>query len=210
MSDVIIFGFPQSTYVRTAAMACVEKGVAYEVRGVDFMADDYRGRHPFQKIPAFQHGDFHCIETPAIAVYVDQRFEGPPLQPADPAGKALMWQWISSIECYMYPALIPDIVIERVVVPLRGGVSDEEKIKAALPRAEYCLDVLNEALESSAWLAGDQLTIADLFLAPIAAYIAASPDIGDSARRRGGLTAWLARISERPSFTGTNPPPPKL
>ena len=29
MSDVILYGPPQSTYVRTARMACEEKGVPY-------------------------------------------------------------------------------------------------------------------------------------------------------------------------------------
>jgi len=206
MSEPVIYGFPQSTYVRTACMACEEKGIAYRLEPVDFRDEAYRRKHPYQKIPAFSHGGFECFETPAICVYVDEAFEGPALQPGDPAGKARMWQWISAIEAYIYPALIPNIVIERLVVPMRGGTPDEDKIKAAIPGAEYAMDTLDRALADQSWLAGGSCSVADLILAPIMSYAAQSDDIGKQARQRGHLWAWGQRIFARPSFQKTSPP----
>ena len=29
MTEIVLYGFPQSTYVRTARLACEEKGVAH-------------------------------------------------------------------------------------------------------------------------------------------------------------------------------------
>ena len=34
MADLILYGIPQSTYVRSACMACIEKGVPYTLEPV--------------------------------------------------------------------------------------------------------------------------------------------------------------------------------
>ncbi|MCP4330437.1 MAG: hypothetical protein GY791_18595 [Alphaproteobacteria bacterium] len=86
MSDVVVYGFPQSTYVRTTRICLQEKGVAYTIESVDLSADDYPTLHPFRKVPAFRHDDFHLYETAAIARYVDMAFDGPALTPADARG----------------------------------------------------------------------------------------------------------------------------
>ena len=90
MADIIIYGAAMSTYVRTARMACEEKGVVYDLLEVDHLSDEYREVHPFAKMPAMRHGDFVLYETDAIARYVDEAFEGPPLQPADVRARARM------------------------------------------------------------------------------------------------------------------------
>ncbi|WP_245520908.1 glutathione S-transferase N-terminal domain-containing protein, partial [Mesorhizobium sp. M8A.F.Ca.ET.208.01.1.1] len=54
-----------------------EKGVDYELAPVDIFAADgipawYLERHPFGRIPAFEHDGFRLFETGAIARYVDE------------------------------------------------------------------------------------------------------------------------------------------
>ncbi|MCG8422050.1 MAG: glutathione S-transferase N-terminal domain-containing protein [Proteobacteria bacterium] len=46
MSQLILFGPPQSSYVRTARWACAEKGVDHELRPVELGSDDHRRLHP--------------------------------------------------------------------------------------------------------------------------------------------------------------------
>jgi glutathione S-transferase len=56
-------------------------------------------RHPFGKIPAFEHDSFRLYEAGAIARYIDEAFAGVPLQPADVRGRARMTQIIRSGCC---------------------------------------------------------------------------------------------------------------
>lgn len=88
LNAVILYGFPQSTYVRTARMACEEKGVPYQLESIKLRSDAPRELHPFGEIPVLQNGNFVLYETPAIARYVDEAFDGPPQQPADPSDRA--------------------------------------------------------------------------------------------------------------------------
>ncbi len=87
MTDVKLYGFPQSTYVRTARLACEEKGVAYEIVPTEIGSPENLAVHPFARVPAMSHGDFKCFETAAICRYVDEAFDGPALQPADARAK---------------------------------------------------------------------------------------------------------------------------
>ena len=97
MADVKLYGFPQSSYVRTVRLVLEEKAVAYELVPVSFGSDELLAVQPFGKIPAFAHGDFRLYETSAICRYVDETFDGLALTPNDARGRARMEQWISAI-----------------------------------------------------------------------------------------------------------------
>ena len=60
MANLEIIGFPQSTYVRVARMACEEKGVAYDLRPAPPHSPEVLAIHPFGKIPAMRHGDIRA------------------------------------------------------------------------------------------------------------------------------------------------------
>ncbi|MEE8248170.1 MAG: glutathione S-transferase N-terminal domain-containing protein, partial [Alphaproteobacteria bacterium] len=45
MTEVVIYGFPQSTYVRTARLVCEEKGVAYDLAPVEFGSPEHLELH---------------------------------------------------------------------------------------------------------------------------------------------------------------------
>ena len=180
MSDPILFGAAYSVYVRIARLALVEKGVAHRLVEVDVFAEggppaDYLARHPFGRIPAFQHDGFRLYESGAITRYVDEAFPGPALQPAAPKARARVNQAISILDSYAYRPLVWDIFVERVRAPQNGRAPDEAKIAAALPRAETCLAALEAAMADSPWLAGPSLTLADLHAAPIFAYAVLAP-----------------------------------
>jgi glutathione S-transferase len=209
MADVTIHGFPQSTFVRTARMVCEEKGVEYDVEPLEFGSAAHLALHPFAKIPAFSHGDVTLYETLAIAVYVDMAFDGPALQPKDAATKAGMVQWLSAFNDYGYDALIRGLVIPRLVQPSRGEEPDEAAIKATLPRIERFLEVADEALAKSDFLAGDALSFADLMLVPCVFYLSLTPEGEALLAKYGAVAAWLERMMARPSFAATMPPPPK-
>ena len=87
MAEVTIYGVPGSPFMRAVQMGLEEKGAAYRIHALgpgEAKGEAYLARHPFGRIPAFQHGDFELYETQAILRYVDEVLPGPALQPAEP------------------------------------------------------------------------------------------------------------------------------
>ena len=100
--------------MRAVRLALEEKGVQYELVPIDIFAPDgappeHKVRHPFGKIPAFEHAGFNLYEAGAIIRYVDEAFPGPRLQPDDSRGRARMNQIISILDSYAYRTLVWDI-----------------------------------------------------------------------------------------------------
>ncbi len=208
MTDIVVYGIPQSTYVWTTRMVLEEKGVAYSLEIPDWRSDAYREHHPFNKMPAFRHGAVKLFEAPAITAYLEEVFPEPALQPADAAGRARMSQWISAFGDYFYTELIRHIVLEYVFPSAEGGKPDRTKIDAALPAVDRQLDVVDSLLSDKPWLIGKLLTRADLFLAPMIHYLRQTPEGSKLMEGREHLNRWYDAIRQRPSFTSTTPPSP--
>jgi len=191
MSPVKIHGFPQSTYVRTACMACCEKGVAYEVVPLAFREPAHAALHPFLRMPAMEYGTVTLFETLAIAGYIDEAFEGRSLQPNEPADHARMRQWISAGIDYLYDDLVG------------AGFSGDDVTDDALETAAKDLTILDGALSGSPYLAGQTMSLADLFMAPMIAYGCTSGKAAAMVDARPNLAKWRDRMFARDSFIAT-------
>lgn len=209
MADITIYGLQLSTFTRTARMACVEKDVSYDLVEVELGSPAHLAVQPFGKVPAMKHGDFVLYETAAIARYIDSAFPGGRLSPSEPKAAARMIQWVSATADCAYQVMIRELVWQRVVVPMQGGKADEAMIKAAVPKLERQLAIYDKALGENAWLAGNALTIADLFLAPILFYVAGTPEGQAALKSRNAINRWFGAVMERPSFKATMPQFPK-
>jgi glutathione S-transferase len=199
-----VYGARYSVYVRSVLLALTEKDVAHDVVEVDVFAEggpppEHRRRHPFGKIPAFEHGGFRLFETPAILRYVDEAFPGPALQPADARGRARMMQAIGVLDSYAYRCWVWDIYVERVSKPKRGVAADEARIAAALPKAETVAATLDDILGDRAFLAGDGVSLADLHAAPMLGYFERAPEGATLIARHARLSGWWRRLAARPS-----------
>ena len=195
MSEVILHGIGPSTYVRTCRMALDEKGVAYTLDPVMPQAPEQLARHPWGKVPALSHGDVTLFESLAITRYVDEAFEGPALQPADPLDRAQMNQWISAYVDYMYAPIVRSIVIQRLVIE----TPDSDAIAAAMPDAEKSIGILGDRLSAVPYLAGSAMSLADLFVLPAIDYLAMVPEGGPLLEAAGNVTDWAARMAARES-----------
>jgi len=205
MSDVIVYGVGASTYVRTVRLALEEKGVTYTHEPLVPQSDEMKALHPFGKVPAFRHGDRVIAESLAISTYVDEVFEGPPLRPAEPGPQAVMHEWISLYIDDMYGPMGPGLVIQRLVVPARGGTPDEDMIAKAVPVVRGHLVMLNETLTERPWLAGGALSLADMYFAPMVFYFHMIPEGETLLDGLDGVAHWYEAISGRDSFTATEP-----
>jgi glutathione S-transferase len=210
IGKVSVFGAAYSVYVRAVRLALVEKDVPYELIGVDVFAPDgpppdHWARHPFGRIPVFQHDGFRLYEAGAIERYIDEAFDGPRLQASAPQARARMNQAIGILDSYAYRTLIWDIYVERVINPREGRPSDEIRIAAALPRAEICLVALENVMQQGAWLAGEQFTLADCHAAPMLDYFQRTPEGAHMLESRQSLSRWWERMAVRPGMLATAP-----
>lgn len=209
MSDITLYGFPASSYTWSARLAAAEKGVSHDLEPVEFGSDAHKAISPFAKIPVMKHNDFILYETSAICRYIDETFDGPALQPGDAKGRALMEQWNSAIVDYFYDWCIRRIVVQRVLVPMRGGETDEAMIADAIPHAKHVLSVADKALSATPYLTGDEPSISDYLLLPIAFYSTQVPEGEQTMAGLSALKDWLGRMQSRPSFAATAPEPPQ-
>lgn len=191
-APIRIHGYPVSTWTRTLRMTCAEKGVAYELVPVRYGSEEHGALHPFRRMPILEIGETVIFETLAATGYIDEAFDGPSLQPADPAGRAAMRTWMGVCGDYLFRQVVRGIPRDRTP-------TDEELSVArkALGRAESMLG------DEGTFLAGDALSLADLYLAPqLANCREKAPEILAEHPR---LTGWLETIEQRPSFTSTEP-----
>lgn len=211
MSDVVLYGAAYSVYTRIARLALHEKGVPYRLEEVDIFAEggppsDHLARHPFGRIPAFEHGNFRLYETAAITRYVDEAFDGPALRPVTSQGRARVDQIVGLLDSYAYRTLVWDIYVERVSKPREGGRPDEARIALALPRADTCLSAIEDLMAGTPFLAGGSLSLADLHAAPMIVYFRMAPEGRDLLAAHPALARWLEHVAARPSMAATRFP----
>ena len=209
MSEFVVYGIPGSPYLRSVEMGFHEKGQAYRLHPMDMgeaRGEEHLRRHPFQRVPVMDHGDFRLYETQAILRYLDDLFPEPPFEPADPRAAARMNQLVGVNDWYVFPQVSVALVFQRLIAPLLMGTTpDEAAIAAATPKAKVCIAEVERLLGDGPFMAGKQLTMADLMLAPQLAYFGATPE-GREMLMDTRLERWLARMNERPSMQATLPP----
>lgn len=209
MSDVEIIGMPQSTFVRVVRMTCEEKGVPYRLNPVGPHSPEINAIHPFGKVPAMRHGDVALCESKAIATYLDRTFDGRKVIPEDPRLAAQVEQWVSLINTAIDPVMIRGYVLAYVFPKGADGKPDRAAIDGVLPAMRQQFEVLDHAVASTGYLAGNDYTLADIDLMPILFYVQRFPEGGEAMTSAKHLSAYFERNAARPSFQNTMPPPPR-
>lgn len=207
MANVELYGVPPSSYVRTARMTLVEKGVDYELKPVEFGSDALRAMHPYSKVPILKHGDVQLYETQAIVRYIDAEFDGPSLVPESPAAMGLMEQWISVLNCYFYGNIVLKYCFEYIRPKGEGGQPHRGNIETALDQVRHDFALIDKGLEGKDWLAGG-FSLADLMVAPVIATGGMFPEGGEILDRSSNVRRWLTAIEQRASGKLLNPPQP--
>lgn len=205
-----LFGADYSVYVRSARLALEEKGIGYNLTPVDVFApegppDSYLALNPFGKIPALRHRDFVLYETTAILRYVDETFDGPPLQPDETLMRARMNQILAILDTYAYSTLVWEIFVERVVKPRDGSAPDEVRISSAMGQARRIVTALEGLKQPGPYLLGNQLTLADCHAAPMLHLFQLAEEGTLLLKSAPELSGWLETFRSRPSFLKTAP-----
>jgi glutathione S-transferase len=209
MARPIVYGPAGSTYVWSTRLALAEKGVAHELVDVPFGAhreEPHLSRHPFGKVPAFEHDGFALYETQAILRYIDEGFPVAPLQPTDLHQFARMSQIMGIVDAYAWPSIAAGIVFNRILAPRLGLPVNEEAVNKAVPRARLCLSEFARLMGDQQFMAGERISLADLMVVPLLYYLARAPEGEAALAEHPSLSAWMRRIEDRQSFQVTKPP----
>jgi glutathione S-transferase len=208
MPAVNLYGLERSVYTRIARLSLEEKGVDYalhevEIFGPNGVPGEHLRRHPFGRIPAFEHAGFWLYETGAISCYVDEAFPGSTLQPRQARARARLNQIIGLLDCYAYRPMVWGIFVQRVRLPLSGGVSNETTIAESVAASRTCLAALSALVECNPYFVAGELTLADLHAFPILRYLSLAPEGRQLLAEHPALEAWHTLMLARPSVQRT-------
>lgn len=172
-------------------MACVEKGIDYELLPVSYGSEAHGELHPFRRMPILEFDGRMIFETLAITGHLDEAFEGPALQPQDLTERLHMRTWMGVCADYLF----------REVV--RGIPRDRPATETELSAARTALAGAEGMLQGEAFLAGGCLSLADLYLAPqLANCREKAPELLGGLE---GLARFMTIMGERESFRLTQP-----
>ena len=208
MSEMTLWGFNGSTYVRTIKMLLAEKQfsdfkqVPLNVLTGEPRQAEHLARHPFGKVPVLEHDGLRIVETAAIARYLNDVLPGPSLIPATPRARARMDMAIGLVDSYGYGALVAGIAAYHLFPDFVGG-KNEAMRQGGIDNGSKVIELAMKAKGSATFLAGE-LSLADLFLAPIVFYVSLTPDMA-GLLAIDGFAGWWERIQALESFKSTPP-----
>jgi glutathione S-transferase len=152
----------------------------------------YLALNPNGKVPTLVDGDTVIWESNTILRYLAAKHGGAKLYPADPAARSRIERWM-------------DWQLGALNVPYLG-IFKEAKKPAAERAASWDadakelkaqLEILEKGMGGQPWIAGGEMSLADICLGPIIHRCLEFPvDLPGLA----GLRAWRDRIAARPAF----------
>jgi len=202
-ASLTLIGDARSTFTRTARMGFSEKGIVYTMQTAGPHTPELLAVNPFGRIPALRDGDLQLFETSAILRYLDEAFEGARLLPGNPRERARCEQWVSAINSYVYDAMVRRYVLK--VLFAKDGKPERAIIDPALKDIAAHLAIFDAAYGTRDFLVGSALCLADLFLAPILAYVEQMPEGGALMAAAPNVARAQGVMRARASFRDTDP-----
>ena len=206
MAELVIHAAPGSPYSRAALLGLEEKNARYRFVAVPpgtTRSPEHLQKHPFGRVPVLDHGDFRLYETQAILRYIDAVLPGPALQPKDAKAAARMSQIANIMDWYVFPSISVGISAERLLSQMFWNrPTDETNVANALPQARTCIRELERLKGDADFMAGNEISIADLMLAPHLAIFMMTAE-GQEMLSGTSLLPWLDRMSKRDSWAAT-------
>ncbi len=206
MSTMTLWGFNGSTYVRTVKMLLAEKGatdfeqIQLNVLEGDPKKPEHLARHPFGKVPVLDHNGLRILETSAIVRYLNDVLPGKSLVPASPQDRARMDMAISILDSYGYGAMVGGVAAYHLFPDFVGGKNDA-MLKTGIENGRKVIELIMKTKGASPFIAGE-LSLADLYLAPVVFYVSLTPD-AKLVFEVDGFADWWARVQALKSFQDT-------
>ncbi|KAF9559272.1 thioredoxin-like protein [Agrocybe pediades] len=199
-----LYGHPLSTCTQRVAVVLHEKQVPFVFHIVDMAkgehkSAEYLNKQPFGQVPYIDDDGFILYESRAICHYIETKYpdQGTSLIPMDFKANA-MYQQAASIEAFAFNEFGAKIALETFYKPLWGQAIDQATVDSSLASLSAKLDIYDKILSKQKYLAGEEITLADLYHLPYADLIPiASANI---IQGRPNVARWYKDISSRSSW----------
>ncbi|XP_068655498.1 glutathione S-transferase F11-like [Aristolochia californica] len=203
---VKVYGSYKSACSLRVIACLIEKDVEFELVEIDLGAGEHKkpeflARQPFGQVPAIEDGDFKLFESRAIARYIATKYanRGPDLLGSSPEERALVDQWLD-VEAHNYNDLVFNIIFNLYILPKMGKPGDQEFAKQCEKKLAGVLDIYEERLCASKYLAGESFTMADLSHVPGTNFLITEVGKGYLVRERKNVNRWWEEITGRPAW----------
>ena len=166
---------------------------------------EYLGLNPAGSTPTLVDGEVVAPGAGVIAEYLDETrgggLNGRRLLPKEPAARVevrrLRDWFLGKFQEEVTGPLVTEKICKRFMGP-RSGPPDMNAIRAARTNLRYHLQYIGYLIAGRNWLAGDDLTYADL---AAAAHLSCADYLGDVPWDEDETAKdWYARVKSRPAF----------
>ena len=171
-----------------------ELGIEYEQRDVGpevLRSEGYRSMFPTGMAPALEDGEIRISESAAIALHLSEKHRA--LTPSDAGRRAKMFQALSIEAALVAPTMGGFGLFGELGKP--ESERHAPRIAELRARAQHVARVLGAVLGEHLYFA-EELSIADIQLY---AAVSKSLESGAFVDPPANLTAWAARMTDRPA-----------
>jgi glutathione S-transferase len=202
-----LYHHPFDAPSRRVRLALAEKGVACDMviekpwdPSADLLALNPTGEVPVLTVTEGNERQV-VADAQAICEYLDETHAAQSLLGKDPLARAEVRRLIGWFDGKFRREVAEPIIGEKALKRLKGeGEPDSARIRAACANIRGHLDYIGWLTERRNWLAGENLTFADL---AAAAQLSVIDYLGDVPWNNHILAKeWYARIKSRPTFRG--------
>ncbi|OJJ42817.1 hypothetical protein ASPZODRAFT_20095 [Penicilliopsis zonata CBS 506.65] len=199
-----LYCFPFSTCTQRVRTILTELGLNAELITVDLIKGAHKEEeylanfHPFGKVPVLVDGEIQIFESRAICQYLATK-HGSSLSPSEMKRYAAYQQALSIEQSYFDPPA-HTIAFEMVIKPRKKlGEPDMALVQRSLSQLDLALQGYERLLSRQTYLAGGEVTLADLYHLP---YGVAIEPLGYTALldKYPAVKAWWGRLKERESW----------
>ena len=191
-----LFDHPFSSYCQKALIAFYENGIPFEFRMLEDpgVGEEFATLWPIKRFPILREDGRVVMEASVIIEYLQVRHPGPVRLIPDDPDLALQARMLDRVfdnyvmtpqGKFVFDALRPE------------GARDPHGVEEARRMLDTTYAWLDQHLEGRTWAAGETFTLADCAAAPSLFYADWTHRIPE---RHRNLTAYRARLLERPSF----------
>jgi glutathione S-transferase len=194
-----LYEHPLSAYAMKVKMALLEKALEFQAIVPEGMATGTTGgafveASPRAEIPALIDGDVKVFDSTIILEYLEDKWPNPALLPQGPAQRAR----VRMIEDVMDGLYEPNNwgIMEVIRFKRASGALADKLVGHAKSNIDQLQHWLDGQLSGKPWFNGDSFGWGDIACAP---YINRSAANGYTPPAGSQLSAWLARVNQRPS-----------
>ncbi|KIY61439.1 glutathione S-transferase [Cylindrobasidium torrendii FP15055 ss-10] len=204
---VHLYGNDMSTCTKRVAVTLHEKQIPFQFHPIDFAKaehklPDYVAKQPFGQVPYIEDDGLVVYQSRAIGRYLALKYasQGTPLiPPTSDITKTVAFEEAMQIENQEFEPSASKIGIEKLIFPtlVPGYQPDEQAVKAAVNTLGKKLDVYEKILSKQKFLAGDEITLADLNHIPWGINLKVCGV--DVPEERPAVSRWWNDVVSRPS-----------